>query len=153
MGHAESKFHKAVRAGDYGAYDIYFGKKLIRDSVDPHYRFEDDSTLLHYTALYAMQPIYEDFLEKKSASPLVLDGSNRTCLHLICMNSQNAKVRADMLQTTLANSMIDVPRSLQLQDQVSQGKGFPLELIVFFYRKGTRHFTMPLLRGWKTVWM
>lgn len=121
MGQGESKFHKAVKDGDhYVAYDLYFGKKLLRENVDPNYRFENDSAILHYTALYAMQPIYEDFLEKKNASPWILDGSSRTCLHLICSSSEDAHVRTDMLRISLNFSPDDLSSSLQHQDKVRE---------------------------------
>ena len=123
MGQSVSRFQRAVRDGDhFVAYDLYFGKKLLRDSIDPNYRFEDNSALLHYTALYAMQPIYEDFLEKKNASPWILDGNNRTCLHLLCMNGEDANVRANMLKTSLSFSEDDLSSSLHVQDKVSRGR-------------------------------
>ena len=120
MGHTESKFHKAVKDGDHFlAYDLYFGKKLLRDSVDPNYRFEDNRALLHYAALYAMQPIYQDFLEKRNASPCILDGSSRTCLHLLCMNGEDPYVRADMLKMSLRYFTNDLGSPLHRQDKVS----------------------------------
>ena len=127
MGSTVSKFREAVRVGDHSrAYELYYNKKVIRDSLDPKeicYN-QDGACVLHYTARHAMQPLYEDFIDNKRVSPLICDGNQQTCLHLICSScydKDDEKTRYDMLHATLSNEFVrgNVSRALSSANVVS----------------------------------
>ena len=103
MGTAESKFKDAVRTGDHQkAYELFFNKKILRDNLNPGDAcYNDGSSVLHQAARHGMQPLYEEFLGKKSVNPLKQNFSDQNCLHLICSSGIDGDVRKRMLESTL----------------------------------------------------
>lgn len=103
MGTSESKFKDAVRTGDKEkACDIFYSKKLLRDSLNPGETcYEDGSSVLHQAARHGIQPLYEELLA--SASPLKQNSQERNCLHMICSSSDEQDIRQNMLLFTLQN--------------------------------------------------
>lgn len=103
MGKVESRFKESIQVGDsMKAYELYYNKKALRDSVNPKEKcYPGGSTLLHQTALHAMQPLYETFLDHPNADPLELTENGQSCLHLICSRGNDSEIRKKMLINTL----------------------------------------------------
>ena len=123
MGSAESRFREAVKNGDHArAYELFYGKKIVRDSVDPEHRcFEESgSSLLHFTATHAMEKLYRDFLTGSRASPMESNGLAQNCLHLICSGDDKEITRYRMLLVSLSSPFVkdNITRTLQAKDKV-----------------------------------
>lgn len=124
MGTAESRFRDAMKNGNkQQAYELYYGKKIIRDSLDPEEPCNDNTgdCLIHYAALHAMEELYKDFLEKKKASPLHCNLSSQNSLHVICSRGNNSTTRAKMLLLSLNTELVksNISIALQAQDEVT----------------------------------
>ncbi len=125
MGNVESRFKEIVEAGDHDkAYELYYNKKVLRDSLDPKEKcYADGSSILHQTARHAMQPLYETFLDSSNSNPLELTNNKQSCIHLICSNSSDDTVRLKMLSFTMLNHHLlqDTPSKVSQADKVSEG--------------------------------
>lgn len=103
MGNVESRFRESIQVGDHRkAYELYYSKKALRDSVNPKEKcYPDGTSLLHQTARHAMQPLYEAFLEHPNANPLEQTEGGQSCIHLICSSNCDSNVRENMLNITI----------------------------------------------------
>ena len=123
MGNVESRFRDYVASGEHKrAYELYFNRKLLRDSVDPkQICYSDGTSLLHQTARHAMQPLYEEFLDRLSVNPLELTSNGQSCIHLICSQGSDSNIRETMLISTLSHDFVKQKRGILSQcDKVDQ---------------------------------
>ena len=124
MGTAESRFRDAMKNGNQQqAYELYYSKKISRDSIDPEEPCNDNSgdCLIHYAALHAMEDLYREFIVIKKASPLQCNLSSQNSLHVICSRGDNSVIRARMLLLSLNTPLVktNISIALQAQDEVS----------------------------------
>ena len=124
MGTVESRFRDAMKSGDQQrAYEMYYGKKILRDSTDPEDCCNDNSgdCLIHYAALHAMEKLYREFIVNKKASPLQCNLSSQNSLHVICSRADNGDIRERMLLLSLNTQFVknNMSIALQAQDEVT----------------------------------
>ncbi|KAI8776004.1 ankyrin repeat and IBR domain-containing protein 1 [Biomphalaria glabrata] len=132
MGSASSKFRKHLQSGDeVQALQLYFTNSELRKALDPNSSYGDShqhETPLHLASRHGMQKLLGILLFSKRGNPNKTNARKETCLHCVCMESNNQSVhicnrRAECLNyllkwrgATLSEGQIE-KIDLQAQDE------------------------------------